>query len=230
MNIVNQGWHLTNCVGNHRVQVYDNEICQEEAVALYVQEGLLNGEAIIVFAKPALRRTIISKIDLLGFDVQAIRSSGQIKFFDADLWLSSLHIDDVLDEPTFQERMVNTLQMSRSTFGKVRVYSGMIDAFWKEKQSVTAMQLESFWTKLAQIQEFSLLCSYSLEGLDDTVFEASLRQVSECHRHLIPCDSSESTTREARQDTFDAALNRVMDNLTTSPTLPSGISQTTLLN
>ena len=79
---INRTWHLTNSVSNHIVQVCQNETSQAEAVTHYIKEGLLNDEAVIVFARPAQRQAVISKMDGLGLDVQNFKSQGQIKFFD----------------------------------------------------------------------------------------------------------------------------------------------------
>lgn len=230
MNIISRVWHLTNSVGNHKVQVCYNDISQEEAVIRYIHEGLLNGEAVIVLARPTLRKAIMSKIDLLDWDVRTMRSIGQIKFFDAELLLSSLEIDGVLEEQAFQECIVTWLQTSQSKFGKVRVFSGLVDTLWKDEHSATAMELEALWTGLAQTQEFSLLCSYSLGGLDAIIFEESLERICEYHNHLISCDSSEMAINASALDTFEAAWIRVMEKLTTSSKLPGEITRTTLLN
>ena len=50
MSIINRVWHLTHAVDNHKVQFCDNDVAQEEAATRYIQEGLLNGEAVIVSA------------------------------------------------------------------------------------------------------------------------------------------------------------------------------------
>ncbi len=228
MNMISRVWHLTDPVGNHKVQVCDNDISQEEAVTRYIQGGLMNGEAVIVLARPALRRALMSNIDVLGLDVKAMRNMGQIRCFDAELLLSSLQMDGVLDERAFQDRIITLLQVSRLQFDQIHVFCGMIDRVWKEKQSITAMQLESSWADLARTQEFSLLCSYSLDGLDAALYEESLQRIDECHRHLISYDSSEAATDQAAQDAFETAWNRGKERLATSPKLPSEITQTLL--
>ena len=70
--------------GNHIVQVCQNEISQVETVTQFVKEGLENDEGVVIIARPALRKAVISKMDALGLDVHAFKSQGQIKFFDAD--------------------------------------------------------------------------------------------------------------------------------------------------
>lgn len=229
----NRIWHLTNPTGNYIAQVCQNETSQAEAVIGYIKEGLLNDESIVVLARPALRKAVISGIDALGFDMQTIRNQGQIKFFDAQFLLSSLLIDGVLEEQVFQEYVGIPLQTLHLRYGKVRVFGGMVDILWKEGQHSTVMQLEDLWNDLSQKQEFSLLCSYSLDDLDPDVYDESFESICKCHNRLIPVenyDLSETGVGEAVLDVFGAAWNRVVGKLAESKKISAQMPQTTLLN
>lgn len=229
-------WHLTNFAGNHRVQVCQNDISQAEAVTHYIQEGLLNNEAVIVFARPALRRAVMSKMDGLGLDVQTFKSQGQIKFFDAEFLLSSFLIEGELEDSAFQEFIGLPIQAAQLKFGKVRAFGEMVNVLWKRGQYDTAMQLEDFWNDLSKKLEFSLLCSYSMDNLDPNAYDDSLELICKCHKHLVPVeegDLSESTADDgAMLDVFGAAWNRVMGKLAESKKISEQMSsaQTTLLN
>lgn len=212
----NRIWHLTNPTGNYVAQVCQNEVSQAKAVTDYIKEGLLNDESIVVLARPALRKAIISGIDALGFDMQTIRNQGQIKFFDAQFLLSSLLIDGVFEEKVFQEYVGIPLQALQLKYGKVRVFGGMVDILWKEGQHTTVLQLEDLWSDLFQKQKFSLLCSYSLEYLDPNTYDESFESICKCHKRLIPVKNhgfSEAGVGEVVLDVFGAAWNRVVEKL-----------------
>lgn len=212
----NRTWHLTNPVGSHIVQVCENETFQAEAITHYIKEGLLNNEAVIVIARPALRKTVISKMDALGLDMQALKSKDQIQFFDAEFLLSVFLIDGVLEEQVFQESIGFPIQAAQLRYGKVRAIGGVMDVLWKKGQYDTAMQLEDLWNDLSQKQEFSLLCSYSLDSLDPNAYDESLEWICKCHKHLTPVknyDLSETAVDETMLDVFEAAWDRVVGRL-----------------
>lgn len=212
----NRTWHLTNPVGSQIVQVCENETFQAEAITHYIKDGLLNNEAVIVIARPALRKTVISKMDALGLDMQALKNKDQIQFFDAEFLLSTFLGDGVLEEQAFQESIGFPIQAAQLQYGKVRAIGGMMDVLWENGQYDTAMQLEDLWNDLSQKQEFSLLCSYSLDSLDTNAYDESLEWILRCHKHLIPVknyDLSESAADETMLDVFEAAWNRVVGRL-----------------
>lgn len=234
----NQAWQdvLTNpTAGSHIVQVCQNKALQVEVVTRYIKEGLLNGEAVIIIAKPALRKAVIAKMDALDLDVHFFKSQGQIKFFDAELLLSGFLIDGVLEEQAFQEFIGLPIQAAQLKFGKVRAFGEMMNVLWKKGQYDTAMQLEDFWNDLSKKLEFSLLCSYSLDNLDPNAYDDSLELICKCHKHLVPVeegDLSEPAADEAMLDVFGAAWNRVMGKLAESRKISEQMSsaQTTLLS
>lgn len=215
----NQAWQdvLTNPVaGSHIVQVCQNKASQVEVVTRYIKAGLLNGEAVIIIARPALRKAVITKMDALGLDVQTFKSQGQITFFDAEFLLSSFLIDGVLEEQAFQEFIGFPIQVAQLKFGKVRTFGEMVDVLWKAGQCDTAMQLEDLWNNLSKKQEFSFLCTYFLDSLNPDVYDDSLERICNHHTHPIPWENGdlfEPTVDGAMLDVFGTAWNRVMDKL-----------------
>ena len=88
----------------------------------------------------------------------------------------------------------------------------MVDILWKQGQQDTAIQLEDFWNDLSHTQEFSLLCTYSLDSLDHNTYDDTLERICKCHSHLVSMgnhDSLESGSGEAMLDVFEAAWNPV---------------------
>ncbi len=215
----NQAWQdvLTNpAAGSHIVQVCQNKALQVEVITRYVKEGLLNDEAVIIIATSALRKAVIAKMDALGLDVHTFKSQSQIKFFDAEFLLSGFLIDGVLEEQAFQEFIGIPIQAAQLKFGKVRAFGEMVDVLWKEGQHDTAIQLEDLWNNLSKKQEFSLLCTYSLDSLNPNAYDDSLERICNRHTHLIPLENSDlsaPTVDSAMLDIFGAAWNRVMDKL-----------------
>jgi hypothetical protein len=69
---------------------YIVELCRDQAekinsVAQYVTEGLTNGEAVAIIARPTLRKALIDILVTQGFDVQSCKDQGKILRFFREL-------------------------------------------------------------------------------------------------------------------------------------------------
>ncbi len=209
--------------GSHLLKICPNEMLQAEAIAYFIKGGLLNDELVIIIARTSLRIAIISKMNALGLDAQHFKNQGQIKFFDAELLLSSLLVDGLLDERAFQECIVEPIQAAQLKFGKIRAFGEMVDMLWKKGQRDRALQLEGLWDDLAKKYEFALFCIYLLNSFDSSDNDDSLEHICKAHTHLLPMendDSSEAKGTREMIDVFGSAWNRVMDKLATSSQIP----------
>lgn len=217
--LMNQTKYLINSSGNQTVQICLNENSQIDLVTSYIKDGLLNGEAVILIAKPELRQILKSKMGAFSFNgknIQELQVQGQIKFFDAESVLSTLRVDGILEEDLFYEGVAMPIYNAKSIYGKVRVFGEMVDILWKERQHDMAIQLESFWKNLFNTQELTFLCTYTLNKLSPNSFDEELERICKYHSHLVPvvdCDLSEQSMDEAIPDIFRAAWNRVVNKL-----------------
>ena len=229
--LMNQTKYLINSSGNQTVKICLNESSQVDLVTNYVKDGLLNGEAVIMIAKPELRQILKSKLGAFSFNgqnIQEFQVQGQIKLFDAESVLSTLMIDGILEEDLFHECVAVPIYNAKSNYGKVRVFGEMVDILWKERQHDMAIQLEAFWSDLSNTQEFKFLCTYTLNKLSPNAFDEELERICKYHSHLVPVidyDLPEYGTDEAMLNIFKAAWNRVVNKLAStgqiqlSPTL-----------
>lgn len=202
--------------GNHLVKVCQNKTIQSNAVAQYVQEGLRNGDAVVIIGRPELRKAAIVLLNTLGLDTQSLKDQGQLKLFDAEFLLSSLLINDEIDALVFQKHVAIPIQALSSKYGKVRIFGEMIDLLWQQDKHDTVMQLEDFWNKLFQTIDFSLLCTYSLDHIDPDAYDNSLERICRFHTHLIPIEDSDpvgSVLGGAMFQVFESAWNRVVEKI-----------------
>lgn len=226
---MNQTRHLTNSSGNHTVQICPNEDSQVDLVTRYIKDGLLNGEAVIVIAKPALRKILKAKMDALNFDGQILQDQDQIKFFDAEFLLSNLKSDGSLEVEAFREFVSIPIYHAQLNYSKVRAFSEMVDILWKQNQHDMAIQLEDFWNELSPTEEISLLSTYSLDKLDPNTYDEALERICKCHSYLVPMedhDSVEHGMGEAMLNVFGAAWNRVIHKLADSQKISTTIQST----
>jgi hypothetical protein len=57
----------------------------------------------------------------------------------------------------------------------------MVDILWKRGHAGAAIKLETLWNRLAQTQEFALLCGYSMGHFYKA---AAPRELHELHTHV----------------------------------------------
>ncbi|MEO6146909.1 MAG: MEDS domain-containing protein, partial [Sulfuriferula sp.] len=148
-------------VGNHIVQICQNDIFLVEAVTHYVCTGLRNGETAIVITTPARRKAMIASLELSGDDILERKNQGQIRFFDAEILLSTFMIDGMPEWELFEKHLGQIIQAIQLNHKKIRAYGDMVNILWQNKQHEAAIELEKFWNDLSKQLDFSLLCTYS---------------------------------------------------------------------
>lgn len=215
----NRIWQLVSKTGNHFVQICQNETLRAEAIARYIQEGILNGEGVMVIAEMAVRKNVISNLEMLGWDAQALKNQGQLKFFDAKFLLSSFLIDEELQEEAFQEVVGDPVYNLQLEHGKVRVVGEMMNILLKQEQYDAAKLLVKLGKNLSERQEYSHLCIYSCDGLEPHAYEEVLERICNFHSHLTPAEDPapwETLVGEELMDTFESAWSRVINKLAES--------------
>ena len=212
-------------IGNHIVQVCQNEISQVETVTQFVKEGLENDEGVVIIARPALRKAVISKLDALGLDVHAFKSQGQIKFFDAEFLLSGFLIDGVLDEQAFQQFVISPVLPIQLKFGKIRAFGVMVDMLWKNGHHDLAIELEGWWNNLlSDKHELMVLCTYLLDSLDPNNYDNSLERICKCHTHSLPINSFNPVVGGEMLELFGAAWSNVVSKIKESNNISNPIT------
>lgn len=167
---------LINSSGNHTVKICFTQSYQVDSVARFIKDGLRNGEAIFVIAKPALRKILKLKMDTLSFDGQPLQDPDQISFSDAEFLLSCIRPDKDIKERTFQQIVVAPIINAQSEYNKVRVFDEMVDILWKQGQHDMAIQLKGYWKNLTNTRELSFLCTYSLGQADNDLIDQRMSE------------------------------------------------------
>ncbi len=212
---INRAEPIINTVRNHIVQVCQNETSQAEILTHYIKEGLLNNAAIVIIARPALRKNVLSKLEALGINVQTFKNQDQIKIFDAEFLLSTILMDEVIDEHSFQKSIGMPIQVAQSKYSKVFAFGDMVDILWQRGLHNTAMQLEGLWNNLSEKQELTLLCTYLLDNLDSANYDNALERICKCHTQWLPINLFNPVVgSEKMLEMFGAAWNSVMGELT----------------
>lgn len=171
--------------GKHIVQIYHDDAFLVKAVTHFIAEGLQRDEAIFIFASRAHREAFISELNQQGYLVQSAKNQGHIKFFDAELMLTSFMENDVPQWDHFRYSIGRIIKETQSKHHKIRAYGEMVDILWQQGKQDAAIELEEFWNKLAEIHDFSLFCAYYMDNLHPQNHDGSLARICKCHTDLI---------------------------------------------
>lgn len=199
--------------GHHMVQVYRDQSFLSEAVSYFAGEGLLRGEAVIVIATPEHAESFIESLTRLGFDVEKIIQRHQLCFMDAKATLDTFMKQGMPEWRTFQDVLGSRIREAQLSYPSVRAYGEMVNILWQNGEREAAIRLEDFWNKLAQHQNFSLLCAYFLDPLDVEAYDGSLDCICKSHSHLIPSENYallEAAVSAAGEKILGESLNKML--------------------
>ena len=163
--------------GNHIVQVYQDETFLVATVTHFIMAGLRNGEAIIVIATRSHREAVISALEAQGIYTTSAKNQGQIRFFDAELVLSTFMVGNMPEWEAFEKFLGSIIQDANLKYNAVRAYGEMVNVLWEKDRLDAAVRLEEFWNRLTEIKDFSLLCTYFLDPLSPDAYDGSLERI-----------------------------------------------------
>lgn len=189
-------------LGDHVVQVYQDDEFLEEAVSGYLRPGLAAGEAAIVIAVPEHCARFAS------LDPAAV-ARGQMVLLDAEETLGTFMRDGLPDPRAFHRVIGGAIAKLRLEHPAVRAYGEMVDVLWQRGSREAAIRLEEQWNQLLRLQTFTLLCAYRMDPLDAGSYGGPLESICGCHSHFIPARDYahlDEAVAQAARDALDEGL------------------------
>jgi len=177
----------------HFVQLYDNgSIALAENVALYLKEGLRQGDAVLVIATPENWQGIFQELVHSGADIPQMLETNQLVVLDASETLANLLVDGQPDWGKMEEMAARWMRLARPTRsgGGFRAYGEMVNLLWKARQFAAAVRLEQLWNRLLEHSSFSLYCSYAIDLFDSSIPASAVEGILGTHSHLLPTGGS----------------------------------------
>jgi hypothetical protein len=203
-------------LGDHIVQVYQDEEFLAEAVCEYVGVGLRQDEGVVIIATPEHWLAFERQLGDSGIDTERALDQGQLKFFDASEVLAKFMRNGMPDWNAFHAAVGGVIAELRLQYPTVRAYGEMVDILWQNGESDAAIRLEEYWNELAKLQTFSLFCAYFMDNLDAGAYGGPLECVCKVHTHLIPARDyarfNDAVTEASRKVLADP-LSRMMISL-----------------
>jgi hypothetical protein len=172
----------------HAVRFYDSVESLARMVAGFLAEGLMAKQPALSIATPDHSRAIETALAAKGWDVAALKASGELTLLDAEETLAAFMVDGMPDAAKFEA--IASKAIERACGGRrdctIRAYGEMVDILWKRNQSVAAIRVEVLWNKLAATRDFSLLCGYAMGNF----FKDAQQRMDVCreHTHLLMDD------------------------------------------
>src|SRR4051812_31160332 len=87
----------------HAVRFYESADSLARMVASFVAEGLTSNHPAILFATPEHRHAIGEQLTAMGFNIELLKTGGDLFIFDAREMLATFMVDGMPDSGRFDE-------------------------------------------------------------------------------------------------------------------------------
>jgi hypothetical protein len=202
---------------DHIVQLYQDQQFLNRAVCRFAAAAIANGEGVILVPTIAHWDAFRPRLESEGVDVKAAEKRGQLTIVDADNLLPTFMSDGMPDSPVFLGIAANVVSEARGDgrYPKVRWWGEMVNILWERGDVAASMNLEDLFDRLADEQDISIFCSFSMDNFNGDVHARMLPRLSENHSHLIPVEDYsrlERAVSEALRDAVGPDESRVLED------------------
>jgi len=174
----------------HAVRFYEDHDSLCRIVSRFIGEGLSLRQPGLVVATEPHAAGIVQKLADAGIDVENLKKQGELLVLDARQTLATFMANGQPDPDFFRGSANRALdRLSRGRNQTIRAYGEMVDVLWKDGMTTAAIKLEMLWNRLANTQDFSLLCGYAMGNFYK---DASIDDVCRQHSHRVADDGHAS--------------------------------------
>jgi PAS domain S-box-containing protein len=149
----------------HLVQFYEDSQTLVETLEGFIGGALRAGSAGIVIATREHLDALDRQLAASGFDVAAVKQSGQYVAIEAAGLLGQILANGWPQPDLFRMKVGGLIDKAHSRWGSVRAFGEMVGLLWRDGAPGAALRLESLWNDLASTQTFTLLCGYDIAQL-----------------------------------------------------------------
>lgn len=174
----------------HIVYPYTDEGLVGQAVCLFASAGLRDREGVVLIITRAHCEPIKLRLQVEGFNIEALERSGQLVCVDAENLLGQFVTNGSVDDDLFKYTIGGLIHRAKASLsnghlGKVRVFGEMVSQLRNTDVTATT-RLEELWNEVIEEHSVALLCTYAMHDADDHI-PASLIAL---HSHNIERESS----------------------------------------
>jgi hypothetical protein len=165
---------------DHIVQIYEEDSAVLDALEGFIAGGLLKGEAAVVIATPAHRKSLDRRLAVHGIDIVAASAGDRYVTLDAAETLATFMRNGWPDDDLFTLCVRSVLDRARSTGQPVRAFGEMVALLWAQGHSGATVHLEHLWHALCRSERFTLFCAYPRSGFTKDATE-SIEEICAAH-------------------------------------------------
>jgi anti-sigma regulatory factor (Ser/Thr protein kinase) len=170
---------------DHLVSFYEDEAQIVSDVALFVAQGLLADESVVIVATQAHRDAIDAHLAEIDLDVEALRDEARYVPLDARETLNAFMSGSSPDAALFRDVVGGVIGAAAKTGRRVRAFGEMVALLWDDGNVQAAIDLEWLWNALADEHSFVLFCAYPLRSMLEGDL-AAVTHVCASHSELLP--------------------------------------------
>lgn len=178
----------------HAVGFYRDPSSLSRIVADFLIEGFEDGAPAVIIATPSCCDGVATELARSGLDVDQLKRNGDLLVLDSSWTLDLFMRDGAPDPKLFRATMVPVMQqLSRGrNRAPIRAFGEMVNVLWQEGLHTAAIRLEMLWNELANSQDFSLLCGYSMGNFYKDAADAGRQEICAQHTHIVPLEGEAS--------------------------------------
>jgi hypothetical protein len=195
----------------HVLQLYQEESCLLDALAEFVVAGLRLEEGVVIIGSKPRWDLLLDRLRLSGADARTPVLRGQLRLLGTHVLRPS-----IANRQHFNELVGGALSLARARFERVRVFSELTDALWREGDRANARVVERYWKPLLGVHDFNLLCACPIDSLEGRAYDGSLQALCEGHTHVHPAFDEagfEDAVSGAIAEVLDSQLTRMLQAL-----------------
>jgi hypothetical protein len=147
-------------LGEHVVQIYDQENEFLDVLHNFIAGGIRAGESSIVIATAQHLAALNQRLLTDGFDPFYLKIKDKYIPLDATDTLAKITIGGWPDEKLFNHIVAEVLAPAKRGGTPVRAFGEMVALLWQQGQAAAAIELERLWNNFMRSEKMTLLCAY----------------------------------------------------------------------
>jgi len=175
--------------GDHFVQFYEKQECLVQAIAAYVAQGFVQGQAAVLVLTQPHRLAVEARLADGGVDAEEYQRCGLYYAFDANETLSCFMVGGHPNPRRFRATIEPVIEVASKYGSSVRAFGEMVAILWAEGNKAAAIELEILWNDLMEQSSFALLCAYPIAHFSNEQENRELRHICRAHNCVIPHES-----------------------------------------
>jgi hypothetical protein len=176
---------------SHRLQLFDTPESLGESVASFLLEGYMEGEHLLIVAKPRHRDAVLAALRRHGCFPPDGDGDQRLVALDAADVLRHITKNGELKRDLFHRTIKPIVDTLAGTSRRLRIYGELVEVLAEEGNLAGAAALEEMWNELSLEAPFTLMCGYSSAHFAHAHAAPWLKEL--CAAHSQSCANADVT-------------------------------------